>query len=56
MIMLLYFYFRVISVNMSSESEDEIPELVEKNDKRVPITIITGFLGKSRYVVYLICF
>ena len=29
-----------------SSDEDEIPELVPASVKKVPITIITGFLGK----------
>ena len=31
---------------MSSDEEDEIPDLVPASEKKVPITIITGFLGK----------
>lgn len=36
--------------NMSTDDEDEIPELVPAEVVKVPITVITGFLGNSTYM------
>lgn len=35
---------------MSSDEEEEVPELVPAEVIKVPITVITGFLGNNAFI------
>lgn len=44
----VFFYYPGLTVSEMSDSDDEAPELVPiPSTTKIPVTIITGFLGES---------